>query len=423
MRTHPVLVGLALLLLTALAGVGVAMWPRTSWTAEQLATLRSLWIGSLPPVPADPSNAVADDLRAARLGQELFFDTRLSSNGQVACATCHQPGRAFADGLPLAQGVGTTDRKTPSIVGTAYSPWQFWDGRADSQWAQALGPLESAVEHGGARTQYAHLIAEQYREEYEALFGPIPDLSDPSRFPAVAGPVPDPAARAAWEAMAPEDRKVVTQIYVNLGKAIAAYERRIVPGPARFDAFAEALLTGDTATAERTLSADEVAGLRLFIGRGECTKCHQGPLFTNHDFHNIGAPSAPGMPADLGRAKGATEVLANEFNCSSPYSDDRESCNELRFLKTGDHTQEGAFKTPSLRNVAERAPYLHAGQLSTLSEVLDHYNQAPEATVGHSELTPLGLSPTERRQIEAFLRTLSGPVAAAPELLAPPNSS
>ena len=150
--------------LAAVALIGLAAyfwWPRSpQWTEAEIAAIRALWLGSLPPLPPDPSNQYADDARAAALGQEFFFDTRFSVNGEVACATCHLPELDFQDGLPLAQGVGTTTRRTMPIAGTAYSPWLFWDGRKDSQWAQALGPLESPVEHGGARTQYAHLIDE-----------------------------------------------------------------------------------------------------------------------------------------------------------------------------------------------------------------------------------------------------------------------
>ena len=123
------------------------------WSTADREMLRSLSLASLGPVPADRSNRYADDTSAARLGQRLFFDTRLSGNGKVSCATCHIASRDFQDGTPLAHGVGTTNRRTMPIAGTAHSPWMFWDGRTDSQWAQALGPLESAVEHGGDRTQ------------------------------------------------------------------------------------------------------------------------------------------------------------------------------------------------------------------------------------------------------------------------------
>ena len=407
---------LALLLTAALTTVAATRGDR--WSDEQREVLRGLSLSALEPLPADPTNRVADDPRAVQLGQQLFFDTRLSANGQVSCATCHVPSREFQDGTPLAKGVGTTDRRTMPVAGTAYSPFLFWDGRKDSQWAQALGPLESAVEHGGSRAQYAHVIAEHYRDEYERTFGPLPDLSAIPRF---AGPVADPAARAAWEAMPEEQRVAVTQVYVDIGKAIAAYERRLQPAPSRFDRYVDALDAGRAAG--DVLTRDEIAGLRLFIGKANCTQCHNGPLFTNDEFHNTGVPAAATVAkADHGRGSGAKAVLADEFNCRSRWSDAQGAqCPELEFLVSEGHTLERAFKVPSLRNVAERAPYMHAGQFATLEEVAAHYNRAAPAPAGHSELKPLRLSDRELQQLVAFLRTLSGGTAAPAELLRDPH--
>ena len=408
------------LLVVGLIGVGIAVsvylfWPRATWTDEEIATLRSLWIGSLPALAPDPSNRYSEDPAAAALGEKLFFDTRFSGNGQVACATCHQPQLTFQDGIPLAHGIGTTTRRTMPIAGTAYSPWLFWDGRKDSQWAQALGPLENPVEHGGNRTQYAHLIEQHYKAEYEAIFGPMPDLST---LAASAGPVVDGAARAAWDAMSDEDRQRVTHVYANLGKAIAAYERRIMPAPSRFDTYVEAVIKGDTKLMETTFTPDELAGGRLFIGKANCLQCHNGPLLTDNHFHNTGVPPAPGQPEDRGRTLGAQQVLADEFNCLSAYSDaGADDCAELRYMVAEGHELERQFKAPSLRNVAERAPYMHAGQFATLEDVLDHYSRAPVAPAGHSELQPLTLSGTEMAQLIAFVKTLSGPLTTSPELL------
>jgi cytochrome c peroxidase len=390
------------------------------WSADEADTLRGLWLGSLPALPPDPSNAYAGDPRAARLGHRLFFDTRFSSNGAVSCATCHLPERQFQDDLPLARGVGTTARRTMPIAGTAYSPWLFWDGRKDSQWAQALGPWENPVEHGGDRTQYVHLAAADYRAEYEAIFGPLPDLTG---LPAHAGPaVADPAAVAAWDALGPGERAAISRVYANLGKAVAAYERLLMPGPTRFDAYVEALLAGDPQRAAAAFSADEAAGLRLFIGRASCLDCHNGPLFTNNDFHNTGVPAAADLPDDSGRLLGAQQVLADEFNCLSVYSDAApEDCGELRFLVADDHDLARKFRPPSLRGAAGRPPYMHSGQLATLEDVLRHYNTAPAAPAGHTELKPLRLNSREAAQLTAFLRTLDGPPAADPHWLAPPG--
>jgi len=144
--------------------------------------------------------------------------------------------------------------------------------------------LESVVEHGGIRTQYAHLIAINYKDEYEAIFGPLPDFSDPERFPIMAGPFDDSTAMAAWEGMTTTDRDLMTQIFVNGGKAIAAYERLIVPAPSRFDRHVEAVLNHDAQTIKIKMTPDEVSGLKLFISRAECVQCHNGPLFTMTTF-------------------------------------------------------------------------------------------------------------------------------------------
>jgi cytochrome c peroxidase len=364
------------------------------WTAQQIDELRMLSISGLDKPAADPTNRVADDPEAAKLGHQLFFEERLSSNGNVSCATCHRPDRDFQDGTALAQGVGTTNRRTMPIAGTAFSPFLFWDGRKDSQWAQALGPLESPVEHGGSRAQYARVIAENYRASYERVFGALPDLS--------------------------RDRDAVTRVFVNIGKAMAAYERRIQHAPSRFDRYVDALTTTGRPPAD-VLSHDEVAGLRLFVGKANCTQCHNGPLLTNSEFHNTGVPANPSLPQDRGRSEGAKNVLTDEFNCRSRWSDASPAqCSELEFLKADGHELERAFKVPSLRGVAERAPYMHAGQFATLSEVLDHYNQAPAAPGGHTELRKLKLNAQELRQLEAFLRALSGGIDAPPEFLRAP---
>ena len=205
-------------------------------------------------------------------------------------------------------------------------------------------------------------------------------------------------------------RDDVTRVFVNIGKAIAAYERRIGFGASRFDKYVAGITSGQSD--QGNLTDDEIAGLRLFIGKANCTQCHSGPLLTSNEFHNTGVPPRPQLAVDHGRLTGATAVLTDEFNCRSQWSDARTRCSELEFMVTGDHTLDRAYKVPSLRNVAERAPYMDAGQFATLAEVLDHYNRAPAAATGHSELRPLRLKPAELRQLEAFLRTLSGLVVS-----------
>ena len=357
--------------------------------------LQSLWIGSLPDLPPDPSNAVADDADAAGFGQALFFSTALSPSQAIACATCHRPELRFTDGMQKGRGIGVSRRNTMSIVGSAYSPWQYWDGRRDSQWSQALSPIEDAAEHGGSRELAVSAVAADasLRRQYENIFGAMPSLEEPQN---------------------------VVRVFANLGKAIAAYERLIMPGPSRFDEYVEAVMAGNQQRQDRLFTVDERAGLRLFLGKAQCTQCHNGPLLTNHEFHNTGLLSSPGEVPDKGRAAGVREVLADPFNCLGEFSDaPPEACAELEFARSGFEVL-GAFRTPSLRNLENTQPYMHKGQLFTLAEVLVHYNEAPAAMIGHNEAKPLGLSRTELRQLEAFLETLAAPLATPEDLLGPP---
>jgi cytochrome c peroxidase len=402
---------LAGMLLTVLVG-GYFAWSQGifgsnthQWEAADLRVLRSLSLDALPPLPPDPSNAVSDDPRAAALGQVLFSDTRFSANGQFSCATCHQPDKFFTDGLPKSQAMGTAPRHTPTIVGVAYDPWFYWDGRRDSQWAQALTPLEAAAEHGTNRTRVAHTVAEFYADEYEAIFGPLPDLSG---LPSDAGPVVDPITSAAWDSMRETDQDAVNRVFANVGKLLAAYQRQIMPGRSRFDDYVTAAVAGDQSAMSDLFNADEVAGLRIFMGAGNCTQCHNGPLFTNASFHNNGIPAEAGVNFDMGRVDGVLQALADPFNCLGAYSDaDPSDCAETRFAKTDGDEIIGAFKTPTLRNVANTAPYMHKGTFADLDAVLNHYNLAPAAFPGHSDLLPLELTEQEIAQLKAFLFTLS----------------
>ncbi len=360
--------------------------PRPEWTADEIALMQSLWIERLPALPPDPSNAVADEPRAAEFGRQLFFDARLSVNGAVSCATCHQPERRFTDGLPRGRAVGTSKRNTMSLVGTAYSPWLYWDGRRDSLWAQALSPLEDPNEHGTDRRRVAATISTDphYRSEYAALFGEEPAI---------------------------ETDEAVDAVFANVGKAIAAFERTILPLPSRFDEFVAAVSANDEVGQLELLDDHEAHGLRLFLGEANCTQCHNGPLLTNNEFHNTGVLSAAGEVPDKGRAVGLVEALQDPFNCRGAFSDDPErDCPELEFARSGVELI-GAVRTPSLRNLEGTAPFMHKGQLPTLAEVLQHYNEAPDAMIGHNEAKPLDLSRRQLGQLEAFLDALQGPFA------------
>jgi len=385
-------IGIGVFLL-GLAVTPCVIRPQPLWSATELTQLRSLWIGSLPAVPPDPSNRVADDAQAAEFGRKLFFDSRLSANGYVSCATCHRPNRAFQDGLPLGKGVRLTKRRTQALVDVAYSPFLSWDGRKDSPWAQALGALEGPSEHDGHRFTYARTIADFYAAEYESIFGPMPALDWTAR----------------WAQMTAGEQAAVTRVFVNMGKAVEAYERTLLPKPTRFDAYVEAVLNGDRAGPD-ALTTDEVAGLKLFIGKAACVRCHNTPLFTDHQPHNTGVPPAnwtDGKVPDRGWADGLPLMLEDEFGCTGRWSDAQsDECADRRPLVAALENQVGAFKTPSLRGVASRPPYMHAGQCATLEDVLNHYRTAPTATIGKSEIQARNLGGEEMRQLIAFLKTL-----------------
>lgn len=418
----------SLIAIVAILLAASAWWqfgPRypSKWTDLDLMVLQRLSLDSLPDLEPDPTNAVADDPRAREFGHKLFFDMRLSANGSVSCATCHQPDRRFTDGFPKGRGIGLSGRNTRSIVGTAYSPWLYWDGRKDSQWAQALSPLEDPAEHGGNRMSYARFIATdpEYRLLYENLFGELPDISDTSRFPETAAPLDDAGANAAWQAMSDEDRLAVNRVFSNIGKAIAAYERLIMPGPSRFDTYVRDLLNGNSESPGSALTDEEILGLQLFIDKARCTECHNGPLLTNNEFHNTGILSFPGDVPDRGRIDGLKKVLADPFNCLGQFSDDPEKrCAELNYVRTGIELI-GATRTPSLRNLGGTAPYSHKGQNETIAALLDLYNRAPLAMIGHNEAEEkLNLSRRELKQLEAFLNALDAPLATAEKWLRVP---
>lgn len=404
---------------------------RSLFSADELAAIYRH--SPLPPLPPGRTDGVANDARAARLGQYLFFERRLSANGGVACATCHQPAKAFADGLRVGAGIAPGERNTPTLLNAAFGHWFFWDGRADSLWSQALQPIENAKEFGNDRVCAVRFVAGDpaLRHAYEDVFGKPPPLEDSRRFPAHGSPESAPGSQeaAAWSAMTPGDRQAVNRMYANLGKAIEAYVRKLVSGNSPFDRYVSALKRGDRA-AEQAYPSAAKRGLKLFVGAARCDLCHVGPAFTDGEFHNIGLPVPKGRDPDTGRAAGVAAVRANIFNGIGPFSDDPSgrAKDQLTYLPTPT-SQLGGFKTPGLRNVALTAPYMQDGRFATLHAVLDFYAQGESAghgkqLVGEREATlnliP-HLSPTQIADLVAFLGTLTGaPVRA--ELTRPPGT-
>ncbi|MER8408217.1 cytochrome c peroxidase [Mesorhizobium sp. M0185] len=391
---------LALVMVAVLAGCG-----RPEFSDAEKQTIASLALSRLPQLKPDTTNRFADVPAAAALGSTLFFDTGMSGDGTVSCSTCHKIDRQFQDDLPQAVGVGRTNRRTMPLAGVAHDPWFFWDGRRDSLWGQALTPLENPLEQAGNRAAFAHYIKARFGERYERIFGPLPDLSG---VPANAGPLGTDAEKAAWNAMPASQAEDVNRVFANIGKAIAAFERSIAPPQTRFDRFALDLAAGAEPKGDAAFSSEEILGLKLFIGKANCVTCHNGPRFTDGSFHNTGVPPVAGLPPDRGRVEAVAQVEADPFNCFGAFRDgDASACRELRFMvKTGPELVR-AYKTPSLRGAATRPPYMHAGQFSSLDEVVAHYSKAPASVEGVSEVHPLQLSDRERAALVAFLKTLA----------------
>lgn len=348
----------------------------------------------LPEPPPSPSNGVADQPDAAALGQTLFADPQLSGDGGVSCASCHVAEKGFADGLSVAVGKGIGKLHTPAIALAAHQRWSFWDGRADTLWSQALGPMEDPNEMAGSRLGVVARIASTHRAAYEGVFGPLPASS--AIFP-TSGKPGDPA----WEALSPADQADANRVFVNVGKALEAFERTFRSPATRFDAY----LAGD----ETALDEVERDGLALFVGAG-CTTCHHGPRLTDDAFHDVLVPSHA-LPADRGRIDGVTKLLASPFRADSVFSDDPSAGARLPFLVSSPALL-GQVKTPSLRNVKNTGPWGHGGRFETLGEIVDHYGKdRPKAveggsTIGVEDPTLGHFSTVHGHAIEAFLNTL-----------------
>ena len=392
-----------------------------NWSQDELRLLKSLSVKNLPLIPDDPSNTYANDEDAAELGHAIYFDVRISGNGSVSCASCHRPEKYFTDGLKLAVGTAVGPRHTPSLVGISYSPWFYWDGRKDSQWSQALAPIEAQHEHNSSRLEIAKLIEsdEKYRSKYEKVFGALPPIPDS---PKSASPLGDEENLRGWNSLSKSQRASVTKIFANVGKALAAYQRKLIPGQSRFDFYVNEL-NEEGAKSSIHLTPDEVAGLDVFIGQGQCVNCHNGPLLTNHEFHNTGVLTISGQLPAMGRYNGIRQAKEDPFNCLSALSDAaEEDCLELIFAQDSNDLV-GAQKTPTLRNISETAPYMHGGQIGSLLEVVEHYNEAPTSLLSHNEAKPLDLKTSQVAQLEAFLHTFTAPLATDPKWLRPPASA
>jgi len=338
-------------LLTAYVSVSGAVEARRAPTAPAPQALdRHVPLGLDLYMPVPGANPLTT--AKATLGRRLFFDTILSNDGTLSCAGCHDPERAFTDGKAVAEGAGGRrgTRNAPTLVNRGYGASFFLDGRAASLEAQVLQPLEGTNELATrVDTAVERLRTDRdYRREFQRVFGRAPDRD-------------------------------------TLAEALASYVRTIVSGNAPVDRFSFGELNA--------LNALEREGQRVFHGRGGCSACHGGPTFSDEDFHNTGVAWRP----------------AGQAAASAPLDEPRDPG---RFAVTGEPADLGAFKTPTLREVARTAPYMHDGSLATLEEVVDFYSGGGQPNPHlDRRIRPLDLTGREKAALVAFLRALSGEVA------------
>ena len=359
----------------------VASAPALEFTAEE--TRRILRHGPwLPTTQPDPSNRVSGDPAAISFGRALFFEPRLSSSGTVSCATCHPPDQAWTDGLPRSRGHRIVDRNALSLVNLRFNRWFGWDGAQDSLWAQNLRPLLDQREMGVGPEGAARLIRSdrQLFCGYRRSFGAAPGADD-------------------------------VRVFVDIGKALAAFLETQVTGRTPFDDFRDALARDDAAGQARYPAA-AARGLRLFVGRGNCFFCHFGPAFTNGEFADAGVPHfvEPGR-VDSGRHGGIRKLRRSPYTLLGSFNDDaqRSTAAKTRHVRLR-QSNFGEFRVPGLRNVALTAPYMHAGSLGTLADVARHYSTIDEERLhagGERILRRLNLSEREQADLVAFLVTLT----------------
>ena len=354
------------------------------YTAQEQARIFSH--GPWPPRGVrDVANRAEGRPAAVAWGRRLFSDPRLSADGALSCATCHDPQRAFQDGKVVAKAArysAAGKRNTPSLVDSREQRWFGWDGAHDSLWAASLAPLLKPDEMG----QTVTTLAQQVRADVDLRTG----------------------YRKAFRQEPPSsDERLVT----DLAKALAAYQATLRSPRTSFDAFRDALARGDLrAAASYPLAAQR--GLRLFVGQGRCNVCHAGPSFSNGEFADVGIPFFVEGGVDPGRHGGLLQLQASSMNRQGPFNDAAQT--DPRAVSTRHVLIEprhfGEFRVPGLRQLSKTAPYMHNGSLPTLEAVVQHYSQLDENRLhadGERILRRLNLNPEEAADLVAFLRSLS----------------
>jgi cytochrome c peroxidase len=384
-------------------------------TDEERSQLQTYVLDDSMALPASPSNKYADDPKAAALGHMFFFDKRLiPATGAGTCRTCHDTTLGGADTRARTPttvfGTITMSRNTPTIFNSAYlTGMNHWGGNFTAPWSVVADFGTSALEQ-------AHAIHNDpaYRAQYEEVFGTMPDFSDLTRFPAVGN-----YRSPAFAMMTPDDQKALGRFTTNYGKALEAYERKLLDRNSAFDKY----MNGD----EKALTPSAIRGAKLFVGKAGCNECHNGPNFSDMRFHNLGVPQG-NLARDFGHIAAGAFQATYPYNANGEFSDDRAMGMALAATVQPIPTAElpsvcggsdpmpgcGAFKTARLRSIALTAPYMHTGGFKDLWDVVEFYNQGGgspgDGYVGRrtNAMAPLYLNDDEIADLVSFLTSLTG---------------
>ena len=359
--------------------VAACLWLTPDFRAQQPSRKISIPLG----LPADTWDYYVprkNPMTPAKieLGRKLFFDARLSADGRISCASCHDPKLAFTDGRAVAEGIAGRrgSRNSPTLLNAMFNTGQFWDGRADTLEDQAVQPLVNPLEMGN--DSYDEVVKRlraipEYYAEFQSIFG--------------------------------------SEVKIELiGKAIAAYERALVSGDSPLDHY--------VAGNQNAISEAAKRGFALFRGKARCSRCHTFseaiPFFSDFNYHNTGvAMNHPNFDKlsrqayaviETDKAREVIDALAKQ-----------EGGQELgRVLITYQVLDIGSYRTPSLRNIALTAPYFHDGSAKTLADVVRFYNEGGRPNINREwDLNTLSLTEDERRDLVAFLESLTGRIPLA----------
>ena len=345
--------------------------------AGPLAAPRSLEQIGLPQALTASLTAGSVTPAAVTLGEKLFFESRLSGDGTVSCASCHNPVRAFTDGRPASIGIKgcVGQRNAPTILNAMYNKAQFWDGRAATLEQQAALPITNPCEMGATSVAAAtSRIAgsKDYQRRFASAYRRGPNAQD-------------------------------------LVSAIAAYERTLMSFGSPFDRF----IAGDG----KAISPSAQRGWTLFNGKGRCHLCHavtdtkpDPTLFIDYDFHNIGIGIIRHNVVALAQ-KAQREIASGQLEQVDTAAINSELSVLGRFLLTKKRPDTASFKTPSIRNVMVTAPYFHDGSQQTLWDAVDHYNKGDGLKNPwlDTDMQPLALTEPEINDLVAFMASLTSP--------------